>query len=88
MNILFSPDAWEDYRFWLNEDKKTFSRINVMIEEIRRQPFTGTGKPEPLRGSLKGFWSRRITREHRLVYKVEGKDDAQTLELAQLRYHY
>ena len=63
-------------------------RINGLIEECRRHPFKGTGKPEPLSGNLSGWWSRRITSEHRLVYRISGKDEAQALEIAQCRYHY
>ena len=88
MRVLFSQDAWNEYRFWSSEDDKIFARIDVLIEETRRHPFSGTGKPEPLRGALKGFWSRRITKEHRLVYRVTGKGVSQTVEIAQLRYHY
>ena len=88
MNIAFWPTAWEDYRYWQTNDRKTLKRINTLIEECRRHPFKGTGKPEPLRGQLKGWWSRRITQEHRLVYRVRGEGDAQLLEVAQCRYHY
>ncbi|NCN85815.1 MAG: Txe/YoeB family addiction module toxin [Sphingomonadales bacterium] len=88
MKIIFWPTAWEDYRHWQNEDRKLLNRINTLIEECRRHPFKGTGKPEPLRGQLKGWWARRITQEHRLVYRVRGEDDAQALEIAQCRYHY
>lgn len=62
-------DAWEDYLYW-QSDKKTLKRINQLIKDIRRNPFEGIGKPEPLRGNLSGFWSRRIDGEHRLVYTV------------------
>jgi len=63
-------------------------RINVLIKQAMRDPFRGNGKPEPLSGNLSGFWSRRITREHRLVYRITGKDDGKTLEIASCRYHY
>lgn len=71
MNVLFHPSAFNDYQQWAVDDKNIFSKINSLIKEITRTPFTGTGKPEPLKGNLSGFWSRRITDKHRLVYKVE-----------------
>ena len=88
MKITFWPTAWEDYRQWLDNDRKLLDRVNTLIEECRRHPFKGTGKPEPLRGQLKGWWARRITQEHRLVYRVSGRGGMQTLEIAQCRYHY
>ena len=89
MRLLFSDDAWEDYLFWqVQGDRKTLDRINTLIKETARTPFAGIGKPEPLKGDLSGWWSRRITDEHRMVYRVAGKGDAQQLELSQLRYHY
>jgi len=88
VKITFWPTAWEDYRHWQNNDRKLLDRINTLIEECRRHPFKGIGKPEPLRGQLKGWWSRRITQEHRLVYRVRGEGDAQVLEIAQCRFHY
>jgi toxin YoeB len=84
MKILFAEQAWEDYQHWLATDKKLLGRINLLIRDTCREPFDGIGKPEPLRHLLKGYWSRRINEEHRMVYRVE--DD--TLLLAQLRYHY
>ena len=84
MKIIFSEHAWEDYLYWQRTDRKILERINKLIKEIQRSPFEGTGKPEPLRHGLSGYWSRRITDEHRIVYKAE-KD---SLHLAQLRYHY
>jgi toxin YoeB len=84
MKIVFSSQAWEDYLHWQHTDKKLLKRINDLIREIVRTPFEGTGKPEPLRHALGGYWSRRINDEHRLVYKVEG--DA--VLIAQARYHY
>ena len=84
MNLLFAPQAWEDYHYWQNGDKKTLKRVNRLIEEARRSPFEGIGKPEPLKGDKRGYWSRRITDEHRFVYKAEGD----TLKIAQLRFHY
>ncbi|NNC00911.1 Txe/YoeB family addiction module toxin, partial [Corallococcus exiguus] len=67
MRITFSSRAWDDYQFWLHEDRGTLGRINELIKDARRNPFGGIGKPEPLRGELSGWWSRRITLEHRLV---------------------
>lgn len=84
MKKVFADQAWEDYLYWQGQDKKTLRRINELIKETERNPFEGLGKPEPLKHSLAGYWSRRIDQEHRMVYKVEG--DA--LFLAQLRYHY
>ena len=84
MKIVFSEHAWDDYLFWQKTDKKILRRVNSLIKEAMRHPFEGVGKPEPLKHGLSGYWSRRITDEHRFVYKVS--DDA--LEIAQLRYHY
>lgn len=84
MKLVFSEQAWADYLYWQVQDKKTLERINTLIKECARTPFEGLGKPEPLRGDLRGWWSRRIDREHRLVYRVE--DGA--LLIAQCRYHY
>ncbi len=72
--IKWDLDAWEDYLFWQATDKKNLKRINQLIKEISRDPYVGIGKPEPLKGNLTGFWSRRIDKEHRLVYVVEGED--------------
>ena len=88
MKIVFSDNAWEDYRHWLDNDRKVLERLNSLIEECRRTPFKGTGKPEPLRGDLQGWWSRRLTQEDRLVYRVSGKGASQALEIAQCRFHY
>ncbi|QTD54820.1 Txe/YoeB family addiction module toxin [Parasphingorhabdus cellanae] len=88
MKLAFSEKAWNHYLYWQDKDRKTLKRINALLEECRRHPFEGTGKPEPLRGQLKGWWSRRITQEHRLVYRVRGEGGAQVLEVAQCRYHY
>lgn len=84
MKLTFSEHAWEDYLFWQKTDKKVIRRINLLIKEIQRTPFEGIGKPEPLKHSLSGYWSRRITDEHRIVYKVAEC----SLLVAQLRYHY
>ena len=88
MRVVFDPEAWEEYVRWQEEDRKIVRRVNTLIKECRRDPFRGTGKPEPLSGNYAGFWSRRITQEHRLVYRVSGKGDAQSLEIAACRYHY
>lgn len=88
MKITFSSRAWDEYLHWQANDQKVLGRLNALLEECRRHPFRGTGKPEPLGGNLQGWWSRRIDREHRLVYRVTGKSEAQALELAQCRYHY
>ena len=84
MNIKFTPQGWDDYLYWQNTDRKILKRINKLIVEIRRSPFEGTGKPEPLKHNLSGYWSRRITGEHRLVYKQVGED----IVIVQVRYHY
>ena len=84
MKLVFSEQAWEDYLYWQKTDKKILQRINALLKEAGRTPFEGTGKPEPLKHALAGYWSRRISDEHRLVYKVS--DDA--LFVAQLRYDY
>lgn len=88
MKVTFDPEAWVEYRAWHREDAKVAERINALIEECRRDPFRGTGKPEPLRRNLTGWWSRRITGEHRLVYRVRGTGEAQALEVLSCRYHY
>ena len=74
MRIIFTKNSWEDYSSWLSEDKKMLRKINELIKENQRTPFEGKGKPEPLKYDLAGFWSRRIDREHRLVYQVDKKD--------------
>jgi len=84
VKLIFSEHAWEDYLYWQRTDRKILDRINRLITEIQRTPFEGTGKPEPLKHSLSGYWSRRISDEHRIVYKVESD----SLLIAQLRHHY
>lgn len=84
MTLVFADQAWEDYLFWQQQDKRVLKRINELIAHTLREPFAGLGKPEPLKHALAGFWSRRITEEHRMVYRLE-KD---ALLIAQLRYHY
>ena len=88
MKIVFWPTAWEDYLHWQAEDAKMLARLNGLLKECVRDPFRGTGKPEPLGGNLTGWWSRRIDREHRLVYRVNVTGNLQALEIAQCRYHY
>ena len=88
MKVTFDPEAWDEYRAWQREDGKVVERINTLIEECRRDPFRGTGKPEPLRQNLTGWWSRRITGEHRLVYRVRGSGEVQALEVLSCRYRY
>ena len=84
MNLIFSDQAWEDYLYWQATDRKIVRRIHELLKEIQRNPHAGIGKPEPLRHSLAGFWSRRIDQEHRLVYQVTDRG----ILLAQMRYHY
>lgn len=88
MNILFTRQAWTDYLGWQDSDRGVVDRINRLIAEIQRSPFTGLGKPEPLRRNMAGWWSRRLTGEHRLVYRVTGQGDAQRLEIMSCRFHY
>ena len=88
MKVSFSDHGWDDYQNWVGNDQKTLKRLNGLIDECRRNPFKGTGKPEPLKQDLKGWWSRRITGEDRLVYRVRGQDDDQVLEIIQCRQHY
>ena len=84
MKLIFAEQACADYLYWQETDRKMLKRINMLIREIQRDPFSGIGKPEPLKHALAGYWSRRISDEHRIVYKIEGD----SLLLAQLRYHY
>lgn len=85
MIISWAEDAWQDYLYWQKQDKATLHRINLLIKDIKRYPFEGIGNPEPLKHNWSGYWSRRINREHRIVYKItSGKQ----LVIAQCRYHY
>ena len=84
MNLVFSPQAWDDYQHWVQTDRKLVRRINELIKDTARSPYEGIGKPEPLRHALAGFWSRRINEEHRMVYRLTSNN----LEIAQLRFHY
>ncbi|HEY8935473.1 MAG TPA: Txe/YoeB family addiction module toxin [Cyclobacteriaceae bacterium] len=88
MLIAFTNNGWEDYLHWQNDSQETLAKINDLIKEIKRDPFKGTGKPEPLKGNLAGYWSRRITGEHRLVYRVTGTKPNQILTIIQARFHY
>jgi toxin YoeB len=89
LKLIFSDPAWEDYLWWQSAgNEKGLERVNELIKATRRVPFKGIGKPEPLKGDLSGWWSRRITDEHRFIFRVRGKGDSQNLEIAQLRYHY
>lgn len=84
MKLVFADEAWDDYLHWQEHDRRMVERVNKLILETQREPFAGIGKPEPLKHALSGYWSRRITDEQRMVYKLEGG----VLLLAQLRYHY
>lgn len=84
MNIEFTPEGWDDYLWFQQNDKAGLKRINLLIKAIQRDPFSGPGKPEPLKHNLSGFWSRRVTAEHRLVYAIE---DA-AIQIVMCRYHY
>lgn len=88
MKVHFAADGWEDYQHWLRTDPAMLAKVNALIEDCRRNLFTGLGKPEPLKGQLSGFWSRRITGDHRLVYRIEGEGETQRIELLTCRYHY
>ena len=88
MRIAWTANAWDDYLHWQQTDQKIMGSINDLINDIIRDPFKGLGKPEPLKHALQGFWSRRITQEDRLVYRVSGKGESQQLEIIQCRYHY
>ena len=89
MKVHFSDDGWDDYLHWVAADASVHRRLNELIEDARRHPFTGIGRPEALKGDLSGWWSRRITAEHRLVYRAQGRQgDDQRIEIIQCRYHY
>lgn len=89
MNIVFTKNGWEEFEYWIENDSDTFMKIKELIKSIRENPFKGIGKLEPLRHDLKSFWSRRITGEHRLVYKVSGtKGIDQRCVIIQCRFHY
>jgi toxin YoeB len=88
MNAVWHPQALDHLAYWIGEDPKIAAKILALVADARRNPFSGLGKPEPLRGNHKGWWSRRITDEHRLVYRVTGSGPAQAIEIAQCRFHY
>jgi toxin YoeB len=88
LNLLFTPNGWADYQHWIETDRIMLARLNELLRDVRRDPFKGLGKPEPLKGDLSGWWSRRITQEHRLVYRVVGKGEAQQIEVVACRQHY
>lgn len=83
-NLIFLPEAWDDFNYWLDQDKKMIKRIRMLIQDIDRNGFTGIGKPEPLKGNLSGWWSRRIDEKNRLIYRVGDEQ----IEIAQCRSHY
>ena len=84
MKLIFSETAWDDYQYWIKTDKKILKRVNALIQDIQRSPFSGIGKPEMLKHGLSGYCSRRINDEHRIVYKIESD----SVLIAQARYHY
>lgn len=84
MELLFMSKAWDDYLYWQKTDKKVLNKVNELIKQCVRTPFEGIGKPEPLKENLSGWWSRRITGEHRLVYKIDNNK----IVILQCRYHY
>ena len=84
MRLIWSDESWDDYLYWQQTDKQIVKKINTLIKDIRRGPYDGIGKPEPLKQQLSGFWSRRITDEHRLVYEIQED----SIAIAACRYHY
>ena len=88
MKLIFSEHAWAQYLEWQGDDQRTLQKVNDLLRDCKRDLFRGLGKPEPLGGNLSGWWSRRITHGHRLVYRVSGTGESQALEVAQCRYHY
>ncbi|HEX8461362.1 MAG TPA: Txe/YoeB family addiction module toxin [Segetibacter sp.] len=89
MNFEFTENGWDDFEHWIETDIVLFKKIKSLLDEIKKAPFEGTGKPEPLKFDLKGYWSRRITGEHRLVYKIAGKKGVdQKCFIIQCRFHY
>lgn len=87
MKTVFTEEGWEDY-LWAQTDPEMLRRLNRLITDVQRSPFQGIGKPEPLKGDLGGWWSRRITGDHRLVYRISGKGEGQIIEIVACRYHY
>ncbi len=88
MKLVWTTNAWDDYEFWQQTDPRMVARVNDLIRNAKRTPFADIGKPEPLKGDLAGYWSRRITGDHRLVYAVAGSGAEQRLEILQCRFHY
>lgn len=89
MIIAFTPHAWEDYQYWIDHDQEVVIKIRELLRFMKQDPFKGLGKPEPLKNDLKGFWSRRITQEHRLVYTLTGtRGIDQKCFILQCRFHY
>lgn len=88
MKKVWTDDAWEDYLYWQKNDRAVLKKVNDLLRDTERNPFSGLGKPEPLKEGLAGWWSRRITGEHRLVYRVTGSGASQALEILACRYHY
>ncbi len=88
MRTIFSTRGWADYVALFETDARTLRKLNRLIEDCKRDPFRGIGKPEPLKDNLKGWWSRRVTEEHRLVYRLVGSGNEQFIEIAQCRFHY
>jgi toxin YoeB len=88
VRLFWSDEGWDDYLHWQENDRKTLAKINELVKDIRRNPFKGLGKPEPLKERFTGWWSRRITDEHWLVYRVIGKSNEQVVEIVQCRGHY
>jgi toxin YoeB len=84
MKYIFVDESWEDYLYWQKTDKKIISRINDLLKDISRTPFSGLGKPEPLKYKYKGFWSRRINGDHRLIYRIKEGE----IHIAKCRFHY
>ena len=88
MTIIWSSRAWDEYQFWFERDLDIARKINALVRDIRREPFRRLGKPEPLKGNLQGWWSRRITHEHRMIYRVAAQGRDKRIEIAQCRSHY
>ena len=89
MKVLFTEDGWDDYQHWVQSDRDMPRKVNALIEDARRRMFTGLGKPEPLKGDLSGWWSRRIAGDHRLVYRIQGtRGGDRCIEIAQCSFHY
>ena len=88
MKLCFTQGGWRDYQHWVDTDRAVLAKVNNLIEDVRRRPFAGVGKPEPLRGDLAGWWSRRVTGEHRLVYRVQPKAVDQRIHIAACRYRH